>query len=39
MWVLWEMKNYDKESLARAGGHECCSAVCFKCSQPVIDEW
>ena len=23
------MKDYDKESLAEARGHKCCSAVCF----------
>lgn len=29
MCLLWEMKDYDKESLAGARGHKCCSAVCF----------
>ena len=29
MCLLWEMKDYDKESLAEARGHKCCSAVCF----------
>lgn len=29
MCLLWEMKDYDKESLAGARGRKCCSDVCF----------